>query len=243
MTTCVFMPAYNAGAHLADVLGRIPAHVWPLIDCVVIVDDGSTDDTAHKAGLLRSRFDKIDVVSLPENRGYGEAVKTGLARCRDANAACSVCLHADGQYPPEYLSRMIERIEQGCDLVQASRIAGGGARQGGMPQYKYVAGRILTWMENRVFGLHLTDYHSGYLAYSARALRTIAFDRLSTSFDFDLEMIASARAHELRITEVPIPTRYADEISYLNPVGYGLRVLLVMAKYLRGHYRGTSSTS
>ena len=108
-----------------------------------------------------------------------------------------------------------------------------------MPAYKYVAGRMLTFLENRVFGLRMTDYHSGYLVYGKRALASIRFADLSDSFDFDLEVIASARALGLRIGERPIPTHYGDESSSLSPVPYGLRVLGVMLKYLRGHYGDT----
>jgi hypothetical protein len=105
-----------------------------------------------------------------------------------------------------------------------------------MPLYKYVAGRLLTAIENRVLGLRLTDYHSGFLVYSRKALETLPFHRLSTGFDFDLEVIASARAAGMKVGEKPIPTRYAGERSYLNPVTYGLRVLWVLVKYKIGRY-------
>ena len=106
-----------------------------------------------------------------------------------------------------------------------------------MPVYKYIAGRILTALENTVFGLGLTDYHSGYLCYSRRAMLAVPFDRLSDSFDFDLEVIACARARGMGVAEIPIPTRYAGEKSNLNPITYGLRVLRVLARYLAGGYR------
>jgi hypothetical protein len=120
--------------------------------------------------------------------------------------------------------------------MQGSRIASGTALSGGMPAYKYVANRILTFFENIVFGLSMTDYHSGMLFYSRKALDTLPFERLSASFDFDLEVIALARARGLAISEMPIPTRYAKEQSYLNPVSYGVRVLGVMVKFLAGRY-------
>jgi len=103
--------------------------------------------------------------------------------------------------------------------------------------YKFVAGKALGWLENRVFGLDLTDYHSGFLFYSRRALNAIPFHRLSSSFDFDLEMIASAQQCGLRIGELGIPTHYGDEKSYLNPITYGLRVLRVLFKYKTGQYK------
>jgi hypothetical protein len=122
------------------------------------------------------------------------------------------------------------------DLMQGSRIASGTALSGGMPLYKYVAGRFLTALENAAFGLRLSDYHSGFLVYSRRCLETLPFSRLRGSFDFDLEAIAAARARGLAIGELPIPTRYAGEVSYLNPITYGCRVLWVLAKFLAGYY-------
>jgi hypothetical protein len=123
------------------------------------------------------------------------------------------------------------------DILQGSRIASGTALSGGMPVYKYIANRVLTFFENRVFGLSMSDYHSGMLLYSRTALAKLPFDRLSDSFDFDLEVIASGRAAGLHIAEQPIPTRYAGEVSHLNPITYGLRVVGVMLKYLVGRYR------
>ena len=105
-----------------------------------------------------------------------------------------------------------------------------------MPLYKVVGGKVLTRLENRAFRLSLTDYHSGFLVYSRRAVQSLPFDTLSTYFDFDLEVIASARARGLAIGELPIPTRYADEVSHLNPVWYGLRCLRVVARYRLGRY-------
>jgi hypothetical protein len=105
-----------------------------------------------------------------------------------------------------------------------------------MPVYKYLANRTLTFFENIVFGLSLSDYHSGMLLYSRKALDTLPFERLSASFDFDLEVIALARGRGLVISEMPIPTRYAEEQSYLNPVSYGFRVLGVMARFLAKRY-------
>jgi len=150
----------------------------------------------------------------------------------------AVCLHGDGQYPPEQIPRFVSTmVGDGFDILQGSRIASGTALSGGMPLYKYIANRSLTFCENIVFGLRMSDYHSGYLMYSRRALDALPFGSLSTSFDFDLEVIASARARGMRVGELAIPTRYADEVSNLNPIGYGLRVLRVMARYLRGRYR------
>lgn len=234
----VFVPAFNAAAHLPSVISRIPEDVWERIKVVWVINDGSTDATGETAREEARKNPLIRVVDCAHNRGYGSAVRKGLQLCGEEGCGMAVCLHADGQYPPEYIPRFADLILSGSlDLVQGSRIASRTALSGGMPLYKYVANRVLTFCENVVFGLRMTDYHSGYLGYGRRTLEQVPFGRLSTSFDFDLEVIACARARGLKIGEIPIPTRYADEHSHLNPVTYGLRVLGVMIKYARGGYR------
>jgi glycosyltransferase involved in cell wall biosynthesis len=234
----LFIPAYNAEKHLDAVIGRIPAEVWPRIHTIWIINDGSTDATGTVIEDLKRHHAPIHSISFPKNRGYGQAVKAGLAACAEETTDFAVCLHSDGQYPPESLPAFLEAAKAGSyDILQGSRHAPGTARQGGMPLYKYLIGKALVALENRVFGLTLTDYHSGYLCYSRRALREIPFAKLSSSFDFDLEIIAAARVRGLRIGEIGIPTRYADEVSYLNPVTYGFRVLAVLVKYLAHGYR------
>ena len=147
-------------------------------------------------------------------------------------------LHADGQYSPEVIPRILPLFDADeADLVQGSRFLAGGALKGGMPLYKYVANRSLTALENLVFGLSLAEYHSGYMNYSRRFLEQVPFERLSDSFDFDLEMIVLSMIAGLPLREVPIPTIYADEVSHLSPVRYGLNCLGVIARHLRGHYR------
>lgn len=234
----LFVPAYNAEKTLEGVVNRIPADLWPRIGSVFIINDGSRDDTGRRAALLASRNPKVRVVDFPANRGYGAVVKTGLSFIREEGSDWAVCLHGDGQYPPEKIPELIKKGEEGADLIQGSRHAAGTAREGGMPLYKWVAGKGLVALENRVFGLSMTDYHSGFLVYGRKVLEQVNFDRLSGSFDIDLEIIASARAAGLRVAEIPIPTKYGDEDSHLNPVTYGLRTLKVMGKYVLGKYHG-----
>ncbi len=236
-TISIFTPAYNAADHLESVIGRVPGEVWPRVRSYWIVNDGSRDRTREVVDQLAAGNEKIKPVHFSWNRGYGRAVREGVRRCRREECDIAVCLHADGQYPPESIPVFIQAIEaESYDILQGSRIASGTALSGGMPLYKFIAGKILTFFENSVFGLQMTDYHSGFLFYSRRALDTIDFERLSPGFDFDLEVIAVARAAGLKIGEWPIPTRYAGEKSYLNPIGYGVRVLGVMAKYALGAY-------
>lgn len=244
ISVSIVMPAYNAVRHIEAVIGRVPDDIWPHIESFWIIDDGSSDGTAALIDNLAVKQPVIKPVHFRENRGYGSAVREGLRRCGMDGCEYAVCLHSDGQYAPESLPDLLRKAEaDSVDILQGSRIASGTALSGGMPLYKYIAGKALTFFENIVFGLSMTDYHSGYLCYSRQALEKIDFDRLSTSFDFDLEVLASARARGLKIEEMPIPTRYADETSHLNPVTYGLRVLGIMAGYKMGKYRSTGGTS
>jgi len=232
----VVIPAYNAARHLGDVVARVSAAAPPELARIVVVDDGSTDATASVAVGLRTARVPVEVVARPTNGGYGAAMKDGLARAVEAGADVVACVHADGQYSPEALPELVRALEtRRLDLLQGSRIASGTALSGGMPLYKYVANAVLNRIENRTLGLAMTDYHSGYLVYGRRAL-ALPFAALSDSFDFDLEVIATARAHGLRVAEAPVPTHYGDEESHLQPVTYGLRVLRVMWNYRRGRY-------
>lgn len=234
----VFIPAFNAEATIGSVIDRFPAALWQSINRVYIINDGSADRTGQVIGDIARNQPKCVPVQQTRNRGYGETVRNGLQLCSKDGCSYAVCLHADGQYPPESIEAAVTAMRNyGLDLLQGSRIASGTALSGGMPLYKYVAGTLLTMLENRVFGLALTDYHSGFLVYGRRVLETVRFHELSSSFDFDLEVIAAARAASLVIGEIPIPTRYAGEKSYLNPVTYGMRVLGVMVNYCFGGYR------
>jgi glycosyltransferase involved in cell wall biosynthesis len=237
MKLVAIVPAYNAARHLADVIGRIVATRPPDLLRTVIVDDGSSDDTIRVAQDLAKTTPGIEVVIRPRNGGYGAAMKTGLEVAHALGADRAASVHADGQYSPEALSSLLAALdERRLDLLQGSRIAGGQARAGGMPLYKLAGNWVLGKLERRILGLPMTDFHSGYLVYGRRALAEIPFAQLSDSFDFDLEVIAAARARGLAVGEAPIPTHYGDEISHLNPMTYGLRVLRVLWRFKRGSY-------
>jgi glycosyltransferase involved in cell wall biosynthesis len=237
VTISIIIPAYNAAKHLERVFLRIPVLLFDQIKNIYVVNDGSTDSTASVIEKLSKQYKKIIPVQFVQNQGYGAAVQNALLLCRNDGSDYAICLHADGQYPPEVIEVFVKHMFRGkIDILQGSRIASGTALTGGMPLYKFIAGKTLTFLENAVFGLHLSDYHSGFLLYSRNALNRLDFELLSTQFDFDLEIIASARATKLSISELPIPTRYADEISYLNPIVYGLQVLLVLIKFMTGYY-------
>jgi glycosyltransferase involved in cell wall biosynthesis len=240
MKISVFIPAYNASSHIETVIKRFPETLIPLLKNVYIINDGSTDSTGSVIENLAKVNTHIIPVHFQTNRGYGNAVRAGLKRCRADGCEYAVCVHSDEQYPPEVIEEFVEKMnKQGIDILQGSRIASGTALSGGMPLYKFIAGRLLTILENIILRCKLTDYHSGMLFYSRCALSTIDFDRLSPSFDFDLEVLAAAKTCGLHITEQPIPTRYATEKSYLNPVTYGMRVLRVLFRYMTGYYKNS----
>lgn len=235
----LFIPAYNAENHIRKVINRIPEQIWQSINYVYIINDGSIDSTHEIIDEYSFSDPKFKTIHFEKNRGYGAAVNTGLNLCKNDGCDYAVCLHSDEQYPPEQIKDMINAMETDrIDLMQGSRISSGTALSGGMPVYKFIAGLCLVKLENLIFRMSLTDYHSGFLIYNRRALNTIQFDKLSRSFDFDLEVIASARALKLHISEYPIPTRYSTEVSYLNPFTYGIRVLKVLLKFIFGAYRG-----
>jgi len=236
MQVVIVIPAYNAARHIRGVLARIAA----IEDCglthVIVVDDGSSDDTARVVREASFERCSLQLIERPKNGGYGAAMKDGLDAARLLEPDVVACVHADGQYSPEALPGLCRALHVGRrDLLQGSRIASGTARSGGMPRYKIVANAGLNLLENYTFGLAMTDYHSGYLVYGRRAL-ALPFRALSDSFDFDLEVIACARARNLSVGEEPIPTHYGDEVSHLNPLSYGLRVLRVIWNYRRGRY-------
>lgn len=233
----IAIPAYNAALTLERLVGRIPRDSAGAPTRYAAVDDGSSDDTAQVLERLQSELPSLVILRHPKNRGYGGAVKTLLTHALETGVDIAAIVHADGQYAPEKLPELSEPLRRGeADLVQGSRMLGGGALAGGMPFYKYAANRLLTAVENRAFGMRLAEFHSGYMLYSRKSLESIPFARLSDSFDFDLEMLVCARILGLRIAEVAIPTRYADEVSHLKPVSYGLDVLAVVRRYRRGEY-------
>jgi glycosyltransferase involved in cell wall biosynthesis len=233
----ILMPAYNAGATIEKVFARVPPEARKRIRRFVVVDDGSTDDTASALLRLQKEYSDLALLWHSGNRGYGEAQKTLLRYALAEGADVGIVLHSDGQYSPEKIPDLLAPFDSGAaDLAQGSRMLAGGALRGGMPFYKYVANKALTAVENRAFGMKLAEYHSGYMVYSRKAMETIPFEKLSNSFDFDLEMIVLAKVKGLRIAEIAIPTIYAGEKSHLNPIKYGFDVLSIVRAYRRGKY-------
>ena len=233
----VLMPAYNAGATVERVFQRIPPDARKRIQRYVVVNDGSKDDTAAALARVQREFPNLAVLTHETNRGYGEAEKTLLRYALQHGVDAGIVLHSDGQYSPEKIPELLGPFDRGqADIVQGSRMLDGGALKGGMPLYKFLANKALTAIENRAFGMQLAEYHSGYMLYSRQAIEVIPFEKLSGSFDFDLEMLVLARVKGLHIVEIGIPTIYAGERSHLSPIRYGLDVLGVVRDYRHGKY-------
>jgi glycosyltransferase involved in cell wall biosynthesis len=221
---CV-LPAYNAQKTLENTLSDVPPGV---VDLFILVDDCSTDETVQEANRLSSRF-PLKVIRHDQNRGYGGNQKTCYAAALDENAAIVVMLHPDYQYEPKLLGALTTLVSSGVyDVALGSRILGGGALSGGMPVYKYISNRLLTAFENLMIGQKLSEYHTGYRAFSGTVLRTLLLDKNSDDFVFDNEMLVQAHVAGFKIGEVSVPTKYFEEassISFKRSVVYGLGVL------------------
>ena len=221
------MPAYNAARTLERTYHDIPRDV---VDHIILVDDVSRDETVEIAQRLG-----LDVVVHPQNKGYGGNQKTCYRKALEDGADVVVMVHPDYQYDPTRIPQVIAPILAGrADMVLGSRFLGD-PLGGGMPRWKWLANHFLTSVENAAFGLHLSEYHTGFRAYSARLLRTVAWERNSDDFVFDQEFVAQVVAAGLRITEVAVPTRYfaeASSVGVRRSIQYGFGTLRVVARFL-----------
>ena len=229
----VVLPAYKAEQTIAQVAEEMPVEA---ADRALLVDDASPDETVTAA--LSAGF---DVIAHPANRGYGANQKTCYSRAVRDGAEVIVMVHADNQYDPALLAEMVRPIEEGrADVVMGSRLLEDETIAGGMPRWKWIGNRGLTWVENRAFRRDYSEYHTGYRAFSADFLRSIPFGRNSDGFVFDQEMFAQIVSRDARVVEQAIPTRYfleASSVSFRDSVAYGLRTLVVLARF-RMHERG-----
>jgi glycosyltransferase involved in cell wall biosynthesis len=218
---CVVMPGYNAEHTVRPTFNEIPRDI---IDDVILVDDGSTDRTAEIARELG-----VHTVVHNRNRGYGANQKTCYREALKRGADVVVMLHPDYQYTPRLIPALASCIASGLyDVALGSRILGGQALAGGMPLYKYVFNRLLTATENILVSQRLSEYHSGYRAFSRRVLLTLPLEENEDDFVFDNQMLVQAIHFGFGIAEVTCPTRYETEsssISFRRSVVYGLGVL------------------
>lgn len=224
----VVLPAYNASQTLGRTYGEIP---FDIVDEVVLVDDASRDDTPQVAASLGI----TNMVVHEENLGYGGNQKTCYRTALGLGADVVIMLHPDYQYTPKLIPAMAGVIASGLyDVCLGSRILGNGALRGGMPVYKYIANRLLTLLQNLLSGEKLSEYHTGYRAFSRAAIEALPFEGNSDDFIFDNEMLAQLIWGGYRIAEITCPTKYFKEASSINfrrSVRYGFGVLGISARH------------
>ena len=224
----VVMPAYNAGRTLRMTYEELPKDT---VSAVILVDDGSTDETLQIARELN-----LEVFVHDRNYGYGANQKTCYAEAVKAGADIVVMVHPDYQYDPKLVPQIVEPITKGqADVVLGSRLKQGTALQQGMPWWKYISNRFLTWVENRTFGLELSEFHTGYRAFRREVLESVNYSIDSDGFIFDQEIIAQVVAARFRIAEIAVPTRYfpeASSASFVASVVYGLKILALVSRFM-----------
>ena len=222
------MPAYKAALTLEETYREIP---FDLVDDVILVDDHSPDNTSEVAKSLGIKH----IIRHDINKGYGGNQKTCYKKALELGADIVIMVHPDYQYTPLLLPAMITIIGNGLyPVVFGSRILGKGALKGGMPMYKYIANRFLTLFQNIMLSQKLSEYHTGYRAFSREVLEKVPFQKCDDDFVFDNEMIAQIFWQGFEIAEVTCPTKYFDEASSINfarSSKYGLGVLRVSMRY------------
>ena len=229
----IYIPAYNAAQTLPLVLSRIPADIKSQVAEILIVDNASPDNTNLVALELKEKENlaNLNVIRNPKNVGYGGSQKIAYDYCIQKGYSGVAMLHGDAQYAPELLWTLMRSIAAGeSDLVFGSRMKGD-PLAGGMPLIRFLGNRVLTTMQNWFLGVNLSEFHSGYRVYSVDALKKVPYQRLSSDYHFDTEIIILFIKYKLRISEVPIPTHYGDEENYVNIWKYGLDVLWTSVTY------------
>lgn len=223
------MPAYNAGKTIAKTVQDIPPGV---VDEIIVVDDASRDNTVNMARELG-----LQVYAHDKNMGYGGNQKTCYKKALEQGADIIVMVHPDYQYDSRLIPYMIKPLIEGLyDVMLGSRIrTRAEALAGGMPLYKYISNRALTLIENVFFGQNLSEFHTGFRAYTRKVLETIPWQYNSDNFVFDTEFLAETVFFGFRLGETPVPARYfkeASSINFLNSTVYGLSTLAVVGKFI-----------
>jgi glycosyltransferase involved in cell wall biosynthesis len=226
--TVVIMPAYNAGKTLESTYREIP---FDIVDDVILVDDASSDNTVEVARSLGIKH----IIAHKKNRGYGGNQKTSYKKALELGADIIIMVHPDYQYTPLLIPAMANLLASGVySVVMGSRILGNGALKGGMPLYKYFSNRALTFIQNLLMGQKLSEYHTGYRAFTKEVLQKINFEANSDDFVFDNQMLSQIFYAGFEIAEITCPTKYFDEASSINfkrSMKYGLGVLVTSCKY------------
>jgi glycosyltransferase involved in cell wall biosynthesis len=227
-TITVVLPAYNAETTLEQTYNEIP---FDIVDNVILVDDLSSDKTIEKAKALGIKY----IIEHSENIGYGGNQKTCYNKALEINSDIIVMLHPDYQYNPKLIHSMCYLIANGLyEVVLGSRILGKGALKGGMPLYKYIANRLLTMIQNLLMNQKLSEYHTGYRAFTRNVMETINYNLNSDDFIFDNQVLAQIFYSGFEIAEITCPARYFKEASSINfkrSIEYGLGVIMVSIMY------------
>lgn len=234
----ILIVAYNAANTLNKVLDRIPQKVYEEIDEIAVFDDASKDNTYMVSVGYKEikQLDKLHLYLNDVNLGYGGNQKKGFKYFSEKGFDAVVLLHGDGQYAPEILQDMYSPITDGnADVVLGSRMMTeyGGALKGGMPIYKFIGNRILSKFQNRRLKMNLTEFHSGYRAYSVDGLKRLNLANTTDDFHFDTQIIIKAHHNNLKIIEIPIPTYYGDEICYVNGMKYARNIFSTTNEYIK----------
>lgn len=230
----ILIVAYNHEHFLEKLLERIPSEIYQKITEIAVFDDHSCDKT-FDIGISykeKKNLEKLSIFYNEKNLGYGGNQKKGYCYFINKGFDIVVLLHGDCQYAPELLPQLLEPLEkEKADAVFGSRMMCKGALKGGMPLYKFLGNKFLTFCENTLLGMNLTEFHSGYRLYSCHALKKVPFERCSNVFHFDTDIIIMFHDANLKIVELPIPTYYGDEISYVNVLQYGSDVIKSILAY------------
>jgi glycosyltransferase involved in cell wall biosynthesis len=228
----VLIVAYNASAHIEKVLDKIPEAIWSRSiyhSDILILDDASADDTYEVCEAYRKRTGREFVLAKHvKNLGYGGNQKEGYNHAVTHGYDAVVLLHGDGQYDPRLIPSLVEPIAAGsADVVIGSRMIHKRlALQGGMPLYKFIGNIVITYLQNAMLGVRLSEFHSGYRAYRVSSLAQIPFNRNSDYFDFDTDILIQHIQTGKRLHEISVPAFYGDEICYVNGIKYTILVLL-----------------
>ncbi|MBX7136712.1 MAG: glycosyltransferase family 2 protein [Oligoflexia bacterium] len=237
----IFIIAYNAVNHLIKTISRIPKDVYDEVEEIFVIDDCSKDNSYYAALGYKHEYgiEKLTVHRNQKNHGYGGNQKIGYTYAIDRGLDVVALIHGDGQYAPEALPGLLEPFHSGsADMVFGSRMAvRGAALKGGMPLYKYVGNRILTTIQNKLSGLQLSEYHSGYRLYSTAALKSIPFESFTNDWHFDTQIILAMAERGMRIVERPIPTYYGDEICHVNGIPYAMHCILTSYRFYQNRRR------
>jgi glycosyltransferase involved in cell wall biosynthesis len=241
----IFIIAYNAVNHLIKTISRIPPDVYDQVEEIFVIDDCSTDNSYYAAlGFKHEKnIQKLTVHRNEKNQGYGGNQKVGYQYAIDRGFDIVALVHGDGQYAPEALPLLLNPLVDGvADMVFGSRMSEKGkALQGGMPLYKYVGNVILTYIQNKLSGLSLSEYHSGYRLYSTHALRRVPFQSFTNNWHFDTQIILALAERNFKILEEPIPTYYGDEICHVNGIPYALHCIQTTYNFYKNRKRNIIS--